>query len=791
MPAYSRDDGAWEQSVMRQRSSGEWSADDALGFVRDGGAWVQFQAPAGDTDLLQPINLVATPDDLEATFTWDNPTPLSEAATPTHIQFRIPETTAVWTEYVYPVTTTTISYLAAATDYQFQIRYITRVDGVIDLVGPITEVFFTTLALSGPGTPAPDPDGTGGDSITEWPTTPGGGPYTVGGSGCWWEYTIQEFDVDTYVWSDSVLIAGVEVDGDIGALTYNFETEGFDCGQVLRWKYREICNSVPGDWQYASAFNVYCDYDAPCAGVNQTAVFSSAPWNDGDVVFAMPKICYEDAKTNIEDFVQAGTIYGKLSGYHLPLYLSSTWEIRALDDLSPYGEPIVAGHVPGLVLIGSAVPALTSDFSLNAEIFLDEQPSAGSGAPVKLLEIGKTIKVYAYAEGAGWRVTMSVPKEGGGTFDLASTAELAIGEWNILGLTIDQDGDKLLYLDGALDTTDADTTRANFGDFKGDVEINLNDRARVRNVGGWSRVLTPGEMAVIANVPGIAGYVIGGSNTGGAAQTTIYKLTFETEVRTTLGTTLAGAGVEDASGMQDGAVAGYAIRGTAVERLAFPAETRTVLTATLTDAREQNCAVSNSGVGGYPSGGSLLGVKTARIDKIAFPAETKSTLAATLGVVTSQQAGHENQGVAGYTAGNVNTSGREHDKLAFPTETTSVLAALPVGRRIAAGLSWRGTAGYIAGGRNPSTDTTAILKVVYPTETVSTLAGTLTTTRTSTAPMENSYSGGGGYMGGGLVATTTVSSILKLSFATETGSTLAATLGAARGGPCGVSNSGV
>jgi len=478
---------------MRQRESAAWSGDDALGFVRDGGAWVQFQAPAGDEDLLKPTNLVATPSDLEASFTWSNPTPLP-IVTPTHVQVRIPATTSVWTELEYPATSWDIAFLTAATGYQFQARYVYRgTTGSIELTGNIAEIFFTTTALVGPGTPAADPSGSGPDAIVPWGPPPGGTAGAVGSSDCWWEYVIQQFDADLYTWSDSATTA--EIAGDIGDYEIDFVAAGFACDEVLRWKYREVCDSVPGDWDYSLAFTVVCDYADPCGGMGTNAFFASAPWTDVDIVFAGFQSCYNEiGQLTIEDTVDTTAEYGKLSGFHMPLFLAGAWEMRAKDSLSVYGEGLVAGRIPGLVPLGSSVPSLTSDFSFSMDIRAENQPGAGSGAPVKVAEIGKTVKVYMYAEGSGIRFSVAFDKEGGGSFDLASTTELAIDDWHTVTVTIDQDGSKILYLDGLADVTDATVTRADFSGVTGEVEYYANDRMRIRHAGGWGRVLTPSEV---------------------------------------------------------------------------------------------------------------------------------------------------------------------------------------------------------------------------------------------------------------------------------------------------------
>lgn len=489
MPIFGRVNGEWVEGDLRMRADGEWTDENDAVFGRLAGAWVQCQPdPAGS--LVAPQSLVATPTDNAATLTWTNPT---QDATPTEIQIRIPEITSVWTEIGYPSTTLTWAALAASTAYQFQARYIIREDGEITATGPTATVFFTTLALAGPGTPAADPGGTGPDSTTYWPPLTGGG--AVGSGDCWWGYVVEEFDVDTYTWSSSATngeVAGTGFDLDL-----DFIALGFECGQVLRYKYREICNSVPQAWEYGLAFNVVCDYDDPCGGINQTTAFAAAPFDDA--ILAMPKICYEDARSKIEDYVTDTVEYGKLPGLNLPLYIDSAWQLVASDSLGVYGAGLAAGHVPALVPVGSAVPALTSDFSFTIDVWPEQQILNGSGAPVKIADIGDTVKIYMYDDGAGVRFSAGFGKQGGGQFDLASSTVLALGEWHTITLTIDQDGEKILYIDGAEDVTEVDTTRANFAAVTGNVALYGNDQMRVRKVAAWDRALTELEALIVGS----------------------------------------------------------------------------------------------------------------------------------------------------------------------------------------------------------------------------------------------------------------------------------------------------
>jgi hypothetical protein len=492
MPVFGRSNGAWTQGDLRARSDGAWTDERDAVFGRLDGAWVQCQPdPAGD--LLAPANLAAEPTSNEATFTWDDPT---MDAVPTDVQYRIPEITPVWTEIAFGITEVVWAALSPDTNYQFQARYIVRTDGEITATGPTATVFFTTLELAGPGTPAADPMGTGNDSIVNW-GFPNGTPGPVGGTDCWWEYVIQQFTFELG-FTDTLVTA--EVDGDIEALEFNFVDEGFACGDTLRWKYREVCDSVPQEWQYASVFSVICDYSDTCGGVAQTTAFAAEPYLDA--VLAMPKICYEDARTKIEDFIAGDAEYGRLPGLVAPLYIDGAWELVSRSDNSDGGSPVVAGRVAGLVPLGSAVPALQADMSISMFVYADEAPSIGPFPSTRILTIGETVQLRLFAEGAGVSASVVVPMLDGGAFSLSSTTELALGVWHHIAVTIDQDGDKLLYVDGVLDVTDADTEYADFSDLTGAVELYGNPNMKHKSVAVWGRVLDASEIGGIY-APGV------------------------------------------------------------------------------------------------------------------------------------------------------------------------------------------------------------------------------------------------------------------------------------------------
>lgn len=243
MGTYQWDGSAWsDQGVLRVRNGSEWTTQNDYAAVWNGTEWEAFQ-PLASSALLPPESLVVTPSDLSASCVWVNPTQPA-SLTPTDIQVRIPETTSVWTEYPYPSTTASFGFLHTATNYQVQVRYVVRELGSVTAVSAITEEFFTTAALSGPGTPAADPGGTGPDTTIPFGDV-AGTPGIPGSSDCWWEYVVQEqngWALGEIAWADTATTA--EVDGDVGSIELDFIALGFTGGSLVRLKYREVCDSV-------------------------------------------------------------------------------------------------------------------------------------------------------------------------------------------------------------------------------------------------------------------------------------------------------------------------------------------------------------------------------------------------------------------------------------------------------------------------------------------------------------------------------------------------------------------
>jgi hypothetical protein len=107
-----------------------------------------------------------------------------------------------------------------------------------------------------------------------------------------------------------------------------------------------------------------------------------------------------------------------------------------------------------------------------------------------------------------------------------------------------------------------------------------------------------------ASNSGTAGYTIGGTNSGGTAQTTIQKILFSNDTTSVSGTTLSGSG-RIFPFVSNNQVAGYAMGsalgslGTSIDKINFSTDARTTLSATTSQARYGDGGFSNSGTAGY------------------------------------------------------------------------------------------------------------------------------------------------------------------------------------------------
>lgn len=235
---------------------------------------------------------------------------------------------------------------------------------------------------------------------------------------------------------------------------------------------------------------------------------------------------------------------------------------------------------------------------------------------------------------------------------------------------------------------------------------------------------------------GTAGYSTGGGFPGGRVSSTGRRV-FATDTFTSgvssMSTGTSGGGATANRGQYgyvgggDTYEGGYLSR---VEKMAFSNYTWSS-SGSLPAARAQIFGGSyNTGTAGYFNGGVLGAPTYASQDttiKITFSTHAISTLGSTLSNAVYGSTSMSNSGTAGYThipivGGYLAT---RVDKRAFSTETNSSIGNIwPAPTRYAAAMSNKGLAGYTAGG-NGSNYMSAIYKIAFSNDAVSTVSGGL------------------------------------------------------------------
>tara|TARA_R110000868_G_C10944862_1_gene767371 strand:- start:1536 stop:3164 length:1629 start_codon:yes stop_codon:yes gene_type:complete len=485
MGIFERSNGAWIEGTLRVRNGGGWTDDNDNRWIRKDGAWLQF-GPSSSSSLLAPASFAGVASGHTVDLSWTNPT---QALTPTNVQIRLPEVSTVWTEVNYGVLTQTFSALDPARPYQAQVRYIIRsaTDGTVSNTGPSSTIFFTSASLYGPGVPADSPTGTTSNSTTPWGPTYGTGG-AVGGSDCSWEYVVQipgapiEFEL---LWDDTA-VTGTAA-GTITELDLDFVALGLTCGELARYKFREVCNLVPGEWQYSQAWIIACDWTDPCGGLPESPAWTRGAF--ATAVLQVPQPCMNDSDFILRDQISSEE-YGKLPGY-VGMGVSDLldWHVKGETSNTQAGTAMIAGH-------SSAINAWTSatDFSFTLFVDLKTQPPAAILGGTRLLKVGDRVSINAYASGAGYTVSAVFPKTGGGVFNLIGTTVIALDTKVAVSVTCDQDGNKILYLDDVAEVTDADTNAADIDTITGAVEFYGNAKAEIGPLGAWNSVLTSDQI---------------------------------------------------------------------------------------------------------------------------------------------------------------------------------------------------------------------------------------------------------------------------------------------------------
>lgn len=306
--------------------------------------------------------------------------------------------------------------------------------------------------------------------------------------------------------------------------------------------------------------------------------------------------------------------------------------------------------------------------------------------------------------------------------------------------------------------------------------------------------------------PAKAGYFAGGNN-GSTILSTIDKITYSTDTRTTLTSRLSQVGY-DGVGFENSGTAGYFTATasafgsnnsvtTSISKIVFGVDSISVLSNTLSTQRLQTTAVSNSGTAGYIGGGfyaisDIVGSPISSVDKVNFSSDSVSTLSMGFDSWVGPQS-MSNNAVAGYSIGNWlrdNSDFNEIIKLNFSNDTVSSLSTLfQVSRQLNAAASNSGNAGYLAGGQYNGTNISSIEKLSFSSESSSLLTINLSSTIYDISGASNS--GTAGYFSGGFSGTTVVSSIQKILFSNDSISTLGINLSAKRTAHSSASNSGV
>jgi hypothetical protein len=479
MAAHSYDGSIQREAIARVWNGTAWTDENDNLWAWNGTDWRLIQPdPVLAGSLLPVINLtVVSVTDTAVVTSWAYPAP---DVVPTEVQVRIPEISTVWLTYDELVTLWSHPALNPSTSYQFQVRLRRVVDAVVTHTSPVRSVFFNTVAATGPSAPAPDPGGSGSDSIITWPS-PGGTPGPVGGSDCWWEYVVQELDLDL-IWADTDPLVTGELDGDVGDWAFDPIALGLECFTVYRLKYREVCNSVPGDWNYGGSFTPACDWEEQCGDISISPSFLAAPFDDA--IYAIPRVCSDpDRGLLIEDYV-SGQSLGKGPGLAAPIRdADNEWGLAARPTMTTAFDNLASGFLAAI----NGLDDNADDFSISLDIKLSAAPAPSATVFV----LGDKVRVILDAVGSGFKVRVTMPPTTGNPFFLLESAELPLNQYHIITVTSDADGDKVLYINGGEVDTDATGNPVNVESFDASIVINGTPGMIARRVAGWDRVIDP------------------------------------------------------------------------------------------------------------------------------------------------------------------------------------------------------------------------------------------------------------------------------------------------------------
>lgn len=454
---------------------------------------------AGVIPLRGVANIAVTFDRFSMSAIWENPQ--QDEITPTHVRVRIKEITPnAWAEYAYPISAWQFNGLQPNTQYTLEVQLVARFEATDTFVSttrncPSVPVLRTAESdikakvfrtLTGVGAPIST---TANDTniIFTFPTT-NGTPGAVNSTLCWWGYKFQ-FAADC-TWADTAVSEAFAA-GNVGNVTINTAAAPFTTrpNAVYRLAYREICNAVPQPWVFGSPFTAANFASANCVGIIKSASKLIAPYDTADL-FVLPQACQSSGSgiTVVDDLTK--NQFARLApGFGCIEFVASEWTLIGADTANAavsnlVYRPMIAGQIP---LVGGL--AAGSDFTIAMDINVLDNTLVlrGGTGSYPILKVGKKINVNFVGNTSTYDITVTVPREGGGSYLFRANGCL-YGAWNSIFYVHDvsePDG-RQLYLNSVLADRSSNAIANDFDGITTDVELFTMNKTRIRKVYGWN-----------------------------------------------------------------------------------------------------------------------------------------------------------------------------------------------------------------------------------------------------------------------------------------------------------------
>jgi len=436
---------SYRERVLPRGCDTNWSLEitaDIAGAAAEG----YMIAPVDDLTLVSVT-------DKTASFSWTNP---AQVITPTHTQIRMLDATSAWDTVGYPITAAAWSHLRPETGYQFEVRLIREVDGIITHFSSIRSLAFETLEPAEPHVEE-DPDDPGGGLIIKFPPP---------APGCTLEWQLEQSDgISAWTVIDSgSLPSGSDLVYPTGAL---------DPTKWYRMCSREVCSGTPGAWTCSEPFTIAC---------LEPARLGTAPYNDADLFAYWPQVCAVD---RIEEAVS-----------NTPLTLGNAF--ASIGFVGSPSVPAMLSHGQGV--IGSSTGPTPPSGSTDQTIACRIQTSTLPGPEQWLFQFGGMV-ISLRNSGAGFKVVGQARHSGGGTTEIVGSTVLALHTDYDLVLSHDVGGDLKLYANGVVEGTSAAVAAR----IASSTSIQLTAASWITDCAVWDRVLAiteiPGYVPVVAPAP--------------------------------------------------------------------------------------------------------------------------------------------------------------------------------------------------------------------------------------------------------------------------------------------------